>query len=140
MPLPPVHGLAALSPYFKNKKLLDPLALEAGATFVDLESFVYILLGQSMDHQWFHSYLVALTIYPVLAGLFVFCTERFLEGNVRSAYAKLKFQTTQVKYAPLTIYLCCLAGGLTHLLFDMWTHQNLPYIIYPIQTGNPFFI
>jgi hypothetical protein len=138
--MPPVHGLVALVPYFKNKAILDPLALVAGATFVDLESLVYILLGQPLNHQWFHGYLLVLTIYPVLVGLFVYSMERFLEGNVCSAYAILKFKAPRVRYPPLTIYLCCLAGGLSHLFLDMFTHQSLPYIIYPLQTGNPFYI
>jgi hypothetical protein len=140
MPLPPIHGLVALVPYFKNKARLDPLALVAGATFVDLESLVYILLGNPVDHQMWHGYAVGLTVYPILVALFVYSMERLLEGNVQSAYHILGFRTNRVKYPPLTIYLCCLAGAFSHLFFDMFTHPDLPYIIYPLRTGNPFYI
>lgn len=139
MPLPPIHGLTGLLPYFKNKNL-DPLALVAGATFVDLESLVYIVLGNPLNHQFFHGYLLVLTVYPVLVGLFVYFMERAFERKVWSAYTTLRFNPTRVKYSPLTIYLCCFAGGLSHLLFDIWTHQSLPYIIYPLAQGNPFYI
>ncbi len=140
MPLPPVHGLAALLPYFKNKALLDPLALVASATAVDVEPLIYIFLGQPLTHQIWHGWLLTLTIYPVLVALFVFSVERLLEGNVQSAYKTLRFNTDRAKYPPHTIYLCCLLGGASHMLFDMFTHQNLPYVIYPITYGNPFYL
>ncbi len=140
MPLPPVHGLVALLPYFKNKALLDPLALVASATAVDVEPLIYVFLGQSLDHQLWHGWLLTLTIYPVLVALFVFSVERLLEGNVQSAYKTLRLNAARVKYPPLTIYLCCLLGGFSHMFLDMWTHESLPYIIYPITYGNPFYI
>jgi hypothetical protein len=141
MPLPPVHGLAVLSPYFKRKATFDPLALVASATFVDLEPLFYILVGQlNLTHQIWHGYLLVLTIYPVLVGLFVYSMERLLEGKIWSAYNMLGFKPDRVKYSPLTIYLCCLAGGFSHLLFDMFTHQSLPYIIFPVVSGNPFYL
>ena len=139
MPLPPIHGLIGLLPYFRNRKL-DPLALVVGATFVDLESLVYIVLGNPLDHQFFHGYLLVFTVYTILVGLFVYFMERGFERKIWSIYTALRFNPTQVKYAPVTIYLCCFAGGLSHLLFDMWTHRSLPYIIYPLTYGNPFYI
>jgi hypothetical protein len=140
MPLPPVHGLAVLSPYFKSKALFDPLALVAGATFVDLESLFYVLIRQPLDHQIWHGYALALTAYPVLVGLFVYSMERLLEGNVQSAYVTLGFKPTRVKYPPLTIYLCCLVGGFSHIFLDMFTHESLPYVVFPFASGNPFYL
>jgi len=140
MPLPPVHGLSILSPYFRGKDVFDPLALVASATFVDLESLFYIIAAQPLDHQMWHGYALALTVYPVLVGLFVYSMERFLEGNVRSAYNIIGFKPSRVRYSPLTIYLCCLAGGLSHIFLDMFTHQSMPYVIYPLAYGNPFYL
>lgn len=140
MPLPPVHGLVALSPYFKGKAVLDPLALVASATFVDLEPLFYVVAGQPLDHQMWHGYALALTVYPILVGLFVYSLERFLERNVWSAYRTLGFKPSRVRYSPLTIYLCCLAGGFSHIFLDMFTHQSMPYVIYPLAYGNPFYL
>jgi hypothetical protein len=140
MPLPPVHGFVALLPYFRSKMILDPLALVVSATFVDLESLFYVLIGQPLDHQMWHGYALALTVYPILVALFVISMERLLEGNVRSAYYTLGFKPTRIRYSSLTIYLCCLAGGFSHIFFDMFTHESLPYLLYPLGSGNPFFL
>ena len=139
MPLPPVHGLAVLSPYFKSSRL-DPLALLAAATFVDLEPLYYVLVGQPLDHQMWHGFALALTVYPVLVGLVVFSAEHLLEGNLRSAYNFLKLKPTRVKYPSLTIYLCCLAAGLSHIFLDMFTHESMPYVVFPFASGNPFYL
>ncbi len=140
MPLPPIHGFTVLSPYFKHKNLFDPLALVAGATFVDLESLFYVLVGQPLDHQIWHGYALALTVYPVLVGLIVYFMERLLEGKVLSVYNTLGFKTGRVRYSPLTIYLCCLAGGFSHIFLDMFTHESMPYVIFPFASGNPFYL
>jgi hypothetical protein len=107
---------------------------------VDLEPLFYIFIGQSLDHQIWHGYAFALTIYPVLVGLAVYSAERLLEKNLWSAYSLLRLKPTLVKYPPLTVYLCCLAGGFSHIFFDMLTHADMPYVIYPLAYGNPFYI
>ena len=140
MPLPPVHGLVALSPYFKRKVLFDPLALVVSATFVDLEPLVLGLAGQSVDHQFWHGYALGLTVYPVFAALTVFFVERTSTGKLTSAYNFLELKQPRVQYPFLTIYLCCIAGAFSHLFIDMFTHQSMPYVIYPLATGNPFYL
>jgi hypothetical protein len=144
MPLPPIHGLDVLYPYFKRKATFDPLALVAGATFVDLEPLVYYLLGLPPDaHMWhgvWHGYTLTLTVYPALVGLFVYTVEHLLENQVWSAYSTLGFKPVKVKYSVLTVYLCCLAGGVSHMFFDMFTHQNLPYVLFPFALNNPLYL
>ena len=140
MPLPPIHGLTSLLPYFKSKTTFDPLALVASATFVDLEPLFYIFTGQQLDHQIWHGYALGLTIYPILVGLLVYVTERLLENRLRSAYTIIGFKPTRVRYQPLALYYSCLLGSFSHLFFDMFTHKNMPYVIYPLTYGNPFYI
>jgi membrane-bound metal-dependent hydrolase YbcI (DUF457 family) len=140
MPLTPLHGLAVFFLYFKNKRKIDPLALLASATFIDLEPLYYILIGESLDHQIWHGFALALTIYPVLIAVTVYFVERLFENKLWSAYTALKLKPPQVKYSLLSIYLCCLVGGFSHIFFDMFTHKNMPYVIYPVVFGNPFYI
>ena len=138
--MPLVHGLAVLFPYFKYKSRVDPLALVASATIVDLEPLYYILIGQEWDHRMWHGYALTLTVYAVLVGLAVYLAERFLERRLWSTYTVLGFKPTRVRYSPLTIYLCCLAGGFSHIFFDMFTHRFMPYVVYPLTYGNPFYL
>ena len=140
MPLPPIHGLAVLSLYFNNKVRFDPLALVASATFVDLEPLFYIFIGDPLDHQFWHGYALALTIYPLLVTLAVYAAERLLEKKLQSAYSVLRLKPTRVRYPLLNVYLCSLIGSFSHMFFDMFTHEDMPYVIYPLAHGNPFYI
>jgi hypothetical protein len=140
MPLPPVHGLVALLPYFKAKSVFDPLALVASAICVDLECPIYFFMGQQLDHQIWHGYALALTVYPLIVGLVVYSAEHLFENRLWSAYNKIGFKPTRVKYPPLNIYLCCLVGSFSHIFFDMFTHESMPYVIYPLTYGNPFYL
>jgi hypothetical protein len=140
MPLTPLHGLAVLFPYFKNKGGIDPLALLVSATIIDLEPVYYFLIGEPLDHRIWHGFALTLTIYPVLMGLIVYFVERLFENKLWSAYNALRLKPGQVKYSLLSIYLCCLVGGFSHVFFDMFTHESMPYLIYPLFFGNPFYI
>lgn len=140
MPLTPLHGLAVFFLYFKNKRRIDPLALLASATLIDLEPLYYILIGESLDHQIWHGFALALTVYPVLIAVTVYSVERLFENKLWSAYTALRIKPPQVKYSLLSIYLCCLVGGFSHIFFDMFTHESMPYVIYPVVFGNPFYI
>jgi membrane-bound metal-dependent hydrolase YbcI (DUF457 family) len=33
-----------------------------------------------------------------------------------------------------------LIGGLSHVFFDMFTHKDMPYVIFPLTNGNPFYL
>ena len=141
MPLTPVHGLAVLFLYFKNKRGVDPLALVASATIVDLEPLYYILSGEFLNHHMmWHGYALTLTIYPILITLTVYVVERLFEKQLWSTYTALGFKPEKVRYSLLSVYLCCLIGGLSHIFFDMFTHKNMPYVVYPLFFGNPFYL
>ncbi len=140
MPLTPLHGLAVFFLFFKNKTKIDPLALVASATFIDLEPLYYFLIGEPLDHQIWHGFSIALTIYPVLVVITVYSAEWLFENKLWSAYTALGLKPPQVKYSLLSIYLCCLFGGFSHIFFDMFTHESMPYVIYPLVFGNPFYI
>jgi hypothetical protein len=140
VPLTPLHGLTVLPLYFKGRKIIDPLALLASATFVDLEPLFLILVGEPIDHALWHGFALALTIYPVLISLTVYSVERVFEKKLWSAYNTFRLKPFQVKYPIVSIYLCCLVGGFSHIFFDMFTHESMPYVIYPLTYGNPFFL
>ena len=106
---------------------------------VDLELLVSLLLGGSLTHGVWHSYLFVLTIYPVAVGLFVYAVERWLEGTVFGVYRFFRFYPEKVRYRFRTVYLCCVIGGVSHIFFDMWTHEVSSYILFPIVTKNPFW-
>lgn len=140
MPLTPLHGLAVLFLYFKGKKRIDSLALLASATVVDLEPLYYFLIGEAFDHRIWHGFALTLTIYPVLIALAVYFVERLFEKKLWSTYKTLKLKPEKIKYSPLSIYFCCLIGGFSHVFFDMFTHESMPYAIYPLVFGNPFYL
>jgi membrane-bound metal-dependent hydrolase YbcI (DUF457 family) len=33
-----------------------------------------------------------------------------------------------------------MVGGFSHVFFDMFTHESMPYVIYPLALGNPFYL
>ena len=140
VPLTPIHGLVVLPLYFRKKAKFDPLALVASATIIDLEPLYYGLSGSTFTHRIFHGYALTLTIYPLLVCLAVYFAERFLEQRLWSVYSFLRLKPEKVRYSLLTVYVCCLIGGLSHVFFDMFTHEIMPYVVYPLFFGNPFYL
>jgi len=140
MPVTPLHGLALMFLYFKGKRRVDPLALTVSAMFIDLEPLYYLLIGEPLDHRIWHGFAASLTVYPILITLGVYMVERFFERRLWSAYNFLRLKPYQVRYPLSTIYLCSLLGGVSHVFLDMFTHENMPYVIYPLADGNPFYI
>ena len=113
----------------------------ASATIIDLEPLFYLLLGEYyFHHRIWHSYFFALVVFPILITLAVFLVERRFEPKLSSAYGALKLKPPQTKYSLPIIYLSCLIGGFSHIFFDMFTHQNLSYVLYPLFDGNPFYL
>jgi hypothetical protein len=139
MPITPLHGLAILFLYFKDKRRIDPLALMVSATFIDLEPLYYLLIGETSGHRIWHGFALVLTIYPVLVTIGVYLVEYFFKGRLWSVYEAVRLKPTKVQYPLLSIYLCSLFGGFSHIFFDMFTHKNMPYVIYPLVYGNPFY-
>jgi len=140
MPITPFHGLAFMFLYFKDKRRIDPLALAVSSTFVDLEPLYYFLIGDPLNHKIWHGFTLALTVYPLLVTFGVFMMERFLKERLWSTYNAVRLEPVQVGYPLLSIYLCSLFGGFSHILFDMFTHEKMPYVIYPLAYGNPFYL
>lgn len=119
----------------------DITALLCSSTFVDLRLFYFLLLTRSpIGHGLWHSYLFVLTIYPVVLSLLVYVAERRFEKTIFGVYRFFRFFPKKVRYSFKTIYLCCLIGGVSHIFFDMWVHENSSYVIFPFYEGNPFWI
>ncbi|MDH7478201.1 MAG: DUF4184 family protein [Candidatus Bathyarchaeota archaeon] len=140
MPITPLHAFSLLFLYFKDKKRIDPLALTVSATFIDLEALYYLLVGELLDHRIWHGFALAVTLYPILVTIGVYFVERFFDGKLWSVYNALRLKPKQTQYPLLTVYLCSLLGGFTHVFFDMFTHKDMPYVIYPLVYGNPFYL
>lgn len=140
MPITPLHGLALVFLYFKDKRRFDPLALMVSATFIDLEPFYYLLIGEPLDHRIWHGFAFALTIYPILISFGVYFAEHFFKEKLWFIYSALRLKPNKVRYPLLTIYLVSLFGGFSHIFFDMFTHESMPYVIYPLADGNPFYV
>lgn len=140
MPITPLHALSLMFLYFRNKRRFDPLALTVSSTFIDLEAAYYLLIMEPLNHRIWHGFALALTAYPVLITLGVYAAERSFTSQLQSAYNKLRLYTKQAQYPVATIYLCSLIGSFTHIFFDMFTHRDMPYVLYPATYGNPFYL
>jgi hypothetical protein len=140
MPITPLHALSLMFLYFKDTKRIDPLALSVSATFIDLEPLYYLLIGETLDHRIWHGFTLALTAYPILVTIGIYITERLFKEKLWTAYNFLRLKPKQVQYPLLTVYFCSLLGGFTHIFFDMFTHRDMPYVIYPLAYGNPFYL
>jgi len=140
MPITPLHGLAPLFLYFKDRRSVDPLALIVSATFIDLEPLYYFLTGECLDHGIWHGFAISFTVYPVLITFGVFTMEHYFEGRLWSAYNSLRIKPNQVRYSLRRIYISSLIGGVSHVFFDMFTHENMPYVIYPLANRNLFYV
>jgi membrane-bound metal-dependent hydrolase YbcI (DUF457 family) len=66
--------------------------------------------------------------------------EHLFENKLWSAYNALKLKPEKVSYPLVNIYLCCLVGGFSHVFFDMFTHESMPYVVYPLAFGDPFYL
>lgn len=42
-------------------------------------------------------------------------------------------------YSFAAILLTCLVGWLSHVFFDMWTHETFRYVLFPNVGDNPFW-
>ncbi len=140
MPLPPLHGLAILFLYLKKKRSVDPLPLVASATIVDLEPLYYALSGAALTHRMWHGFALTLIVIPIIICLVVYFVERFFENRLWSVYSALRFKPEKARYSLLSIYASCLIGGFSHVFFDMFTHEFMPYVVYPLVFGNPFYL
>jgi membrane-bound metal-dependent hydrolase YbcI (DUF457 family) len=126
--------------FFKSKSRIDPLALVTSATVIDLETLYYLLLGDPFNHRIWHSYFFALVVFPILITLAIYLVEHRFEKKLSSAYRVLKLKPPKTRYSLSIIYISCLIGGFSHIFFDMFTHESMPYVLYPLFYGNPFYL
>jgi len=140
MPITPFHAVSLMFLYFKNKRRIDLLALTVAATFIDLEPLYYFIIREPLDHRIWHGFALALTVYPFLVTFGVYIVEYFFERRLLSVYNALRLKPSQIRYSLITIYLCSLLGSFSHVFFDMFTHEVMPYVIYPLAYGNPFYL
>jgi hypothetical protein len=140
MALTPFHALAFMFLYFRNKRIVDPLALAVSTTFIDLEPLYYLLMGEPLDHRLLHGFALALTIYPILVIFGVYVLERLLDKRLWLIYVRLRLKPIQVRYPLWIICINSFLGGISHVFLDMFTHRDMLYVIYPMAYGNPFYI
>ena len=93
-----------------------------------------------MTHGFWHSYFFVLTIYPVVVSLVVYVIERRFERTIFRIYRFFRFYPGKVRYSLKTAYMCCLVGGVSHVFFDMWTHEVSSYVLFPFFVKNPFWV
>lgn len=140
MPITPLHASVFFFLHFKNKRLVDPLALTVSTTFIDLEPLYYFLLGEPLDHRVWHGFTLALTIYPILVAVAVYILERLFEKRLWAIYKWARLNPAKVKYPLRNIYLLSLFGGFSHIFLDMFTHPYMFWVLYPFVYGNPFYV
>ncbi len=115
------------------------MALAVSTTFIDLEPLYYFLLGEPLDHRILHGFTSALTIYPILVTLAVYFVEFRFDEKLWRIYNGLRLNPGRVRYPLKNIYLLSLFGGFTHVFLDMFTHSQMPWVLYPFANGNPFY-
>jgi len=140
LPATPLHFLTIAPLHFKRPKAFDITALLFSSTLVDLELLYRLLTGEPMIHGLWHSYFFVLTIYPVLLSLIIYVGERRFNKTILGVYRFFRFYPKKVNYRFKTIYFCCLIGGASHIFFDMWVHENSPYVLFPFYNENPLWI
>jgi membrane-bound metal-dependent hydrolase YbcI (DUF457 family) len=140
MPITPLHATAFLFLYFKDKRRIDPLALVVSTTFIDIEPLYYILLGEPLSHRIWHSFTLALTIYPILVTIGAYVVEHLFQNKLLAIYKWAMLNPVKASYPPLNIYLISLFGGFSHIFLDMFTHREMLWVLYPFATGNPFYM
>ena len=136
MPLPPLHVTAVAWLYFKKKTRIDLAALTLGATFPDIEPLIAIFAGLE-THVFFHSFLGAVLFSPLLA-IFVWVLERRAKRVIQFGYRFLRLRNPS-EYRFGDILLSCMLGWLSHVFFDMWTHELFRYVLFPFVGDNPFW-
>lgn len=138
----PLHALALLPLYFKRPLWVDPIAIAASSTFLDIEVAWLFISGSTSTHGIWHSVVLAGGVYPFIVTALVAALERGCPRQIEKTLTSLRWTSGRARYPLMAVYLSCLLGGLSHILFDMWTHPNSSYIMWPfvISSANPFYI
>ncbi len=70
----------------------------------------------------------------------MFIVEYLFNKKLWSIYTVLRLRPENPHYSLLNIYLGYLIGGFSHIFLDMFVHQTMPYVVYPLAIGNPFYL
>jgi membrane-bound metal-dependent hydrolase YbcI (DUF457 family) len=60
--------------------------------------------------------------------------------TILKIYGLFRVYPNRISSSFKTIYFSCLVGGVSHIFFDMWTHDYSSYVLYPLYSYNPFWI
>ena len=140
MPANPLHFFAIAPLYFHFPTKFDVMALLISSTFVDLELVYYFIINNNTGHGLGHSYFFVLTIYPIVLSVIIFLVKRKFQKSTVEIYNFFRLYPKKINFSFKIIYTSCLIGGVSHIFFDMWTHEYSPYILFPVVEKNPFWI
>ena len=140
MPATPLHFLAVAFLHLKRPERFDLVALLFSAILLDLEPLYLILVGAVPDHQVWHSFLFVTTLYLVAVSAGVWLLENRFEGTIARTFSFFRLDASNIKRTPGAILLSTLIGGTSHVFLDMFSHEEMPYVVYPLSYGNPFWL
>jgi len=140
VPATPFHFFAVAFLHLKRPERFDLLALFFSSVLVDLEPLYLIIVGVVPDHQVWHSFLFATTLYLVAVSAGVWFLENRLSITIARTFSFFGLKPSNIKHSPSSILLSSLVGGTSHVFFDMFTHEEMPYVVYPLSYGNPFWL
>ena len=140
MPANPLHFLAIAFLHFKRPERFDLVALLFSSVLVDLEIPYLNLVRAVPDHQVWHSFLFVTTLYLVAVSAGVWFLENRLSITIARTFSFFGLKHSNIKHSPGAILLSSLVGGTSHVFFDMFTHEEMPYVFYPLSYGNPFWL
>lgn len=125
--------------YFKSPRRIDLAALVLATNVPDLQPLIVIILNLGESHTVWHSYVGAV-VFSLPLAVIVWLLERYSRGLVQWGYNLLRLKMPK-EYRFDAILATCLVGWLSHVFFDMWTHETFRYVLYPlVQDVNPFWL
>jgi len=137
MPLTPLHTLTLLWIYLRSPRRVDPAALIASTSIIDLESAAGIVLHR--PHGVWHSYLgAALASIPIAISLYML--ERRCEGRFTQIFNAFSLPF-HPPYSFKSTVITATFGGVSHVLLDSLTHRSFPNALFPFKASpNPFWL
>ena len=140
MPATPLHFLAIAPLYFKMPTKFDITGLLTSSMFVDLELVYYFLVENHTGHGFWHSYFFVLTAYPIVLTVIIYLMHKKCGKTILNIYDFFRIHPNRISHSFKSIYFSCLVGGVSHIFFDMWTHNYSDYVLYPVYSHNRFWL
>ncbi|MEM3641847.1 MAG: DUF4184 family protein [Candidatus Bathyarchaeia archaeon] len=143
LPLPPLHMLSVLWLNFKWEKYFDPVGLVISSIILDLEPFLVLIFDLPyLVHGFWHSYLAGFIVSLLLAPV-LYVLEKELREKVLKICRLFRLKFYGFPYSFSIIFLNCLLGTSLHVFLDSFTHERLPYVLFPLYVfgghSNPFW-